>query len=123
MSLKHLHGATAKIKANKSGHYFDIGTIVNLIYDEHCGSDDDIKAYADEDYWYVGEDDIELIAVSVTYEQIKEIAASFTFHTPRTYSKQGYYSKFDEWSSGMGKELMSVFTGKPLTDNKDKNIL
>lgn len=46
-------GDYAKIANNKSGHEFEIGTIVKLEKD-----DEDYKAFANGDYWWVTDDDL-----------------------------------------------------------------
>ena len=53
-NIKFKTGDLAKIVANVSGHFFDIGTIVAL--EKH---DRDYKAIKNGDYWWVIDDDLE----------------------------------------------------------------
>lgn len=132
MNLKHLHGASAKIIANTSNHYFAIGAIVELLHDECCDYSD-IKALSGGNFWFVGADDIEVLsAPNITYEhvyeQIREIAVEFQAYMKRSITTTNKTMEgsivttnktideciFDAWamSSGAGKPLLSLFPRK-----------
>lgn len=53
LNIKFKTGDYAKIADNKSGHEFEIGTIVKL--EKH---DDDYKAFANDTYWWVTDNDL-----------------------------------------------------------------
>lgn len=52
-NIKFETGDYAKIANNKSGHAFEIGTIVKL--EKHA---EDYKAFANDDFWWVTDDDL-----------------------------------------------------------------
>lgn len=52
-NIKFETGDYAKIANSKSGHEFEIGTIVKL--EKHA---EDYKAFANDDYWWVTDDDL-----------------------------------------------------------------
>ncbi len=66
-NIKFETGDYAKIADNKSGHEFEIGTIVKL--EKH---DEDYKAFANGDYWWVTDNDLVEVDIDTLVKEMTE---------------------------------------------------